>query len=109
MIDTFKHKGMRRRLVEEIRAKGIHNERVLEAIGKIPRHLFMDEALSSRAYEDVALPIGYNQTISHDADRLRNGNTLIADAGTSPKIVTVPLNATLSISVNNTLMRSSPP
>jgi protein-L-isoaspartate(D-aspartate) O-methyltransferase len=64
MIDTFKHKGMRRRLVEEIRAKGIHNERVLEAIGKIPRHLFMDSSFESFAYRDVPFPIGSGQTIS---------------------------------------------
>jgi protein-L-isoaspartate(D-aspartate) O-methyltransferase len=64
MIDTFKHKGMRRRLVEEIRSKGIHNERVLDAIGKIPRHLFMDSSFESFAYRDVPFPIGSGQTIS---------------------------------------------
>ena len=64
MIDTYKHKGMRRRLVEEIRAKGITNERVLEAIGKIPRHFFMDSSFESFAYRDVPFPIGSGQTIS---------------------------------------------
>ncbi|MDX1696884.1 MAG: protein-L-isoaspartate(D-aspartate) O-methyltransferase [Thiohalobacterales bacterium] len=54
----------RDRLVERLREEGIRNERVLEVIGKTPRHLFVDEALASRAYEDTALPIGYNQTIS---------------------------------------------
>jgi len=54
----------RDRLVERLRAEGIHNERVLEVIRATPRHLFVDEALASRAYEDTALPIGYNQTIS---------------------------------------------
>ena len=54
----------RDRLVRRLREEGIRNERVLEVIGQIPRHLFMDEALASRAYEDTALPIGYNQTIS---------------------------------------------
>ena len=54
----------RDRLVSRLRDKGIRNEKVLDVIGRTPRHLFVDEALASRAYEDTALPIGYNQTIS---------------------------------------------
>jgi len=54
----------RDRLVERLRVEGIRNERVLEVIRATPRHLFVDEALASRAYEDTALPIGYGQTIS---------------------------------------------
>lgn len=54
----------RDRLVERLRAEGVRNLEVLEVIRKTPRHLFVDEALASRAYEDTALPIGYNQTIS---------------------------------------------
>jgi protein-L-isoaspartate(D-aspartate) O-methyltransferase len=54
----------RQRLVQRLRSKGIHDERVLAAIAATPRHLFVDEALSSRAYEDTALPIGRGQTIS---------------------------------------------
>lgn len=54
----------RERLVERLRAEGIANPRVLDAIRSVPRHLFVDEALSSRAYEDTALPIGLGQTIS---------------------------------------------
>jgi protein-L-isoaspartate(D-aspartate) O-methyltransferase len=54
----------RDRLVARLRAEGIRNEQVLDAIQNTPRHLFVDEALASRAYEDTALPIGYNQTIS---------------------------------------------
>ena len=54
----------RARMVERLRAKGIRDERVLAAIGAVPRHLFVDEALASRAYEDTALPIGFGQTIS---------------------------------------------
>ena len=54
----------RQRLVSRLRSKGIRDERVLEAITATPRHLFVDEALSSRAYEDSALPIGRGQTIS---------------------------------------------
>lgn len=54
----------RLRLIDRLRAKGIRDERVLEAMAATPRHLFVDEALSSRAYEDTALPIGRGQTIS---------------------------------------------
>jgi protein-L-isoaspartate(D-aspartate) O-methyltransferase len=54
----------RDRLVERLRQKGIRNNTVLEVIGSTPRHLFVDEALASRAYEDTALPIGHGQTIS---------------------------------------------
>jgi len=54
----------RMRLVQRLRESGIESERVLEVIGQIPRHIFLDEALSHRAYEDTALPIGYSQTLS---------------------------------------------
>ena len=54
----------RDRLVQRLRSKGMKNNAVLEAIGSTPRHLFVDEALASRAYEDTALPIGKGQTIS---------------------------------------------
>jgi len=54
----------RSRLVARLRAQGIADERVLDAIGSTPRHVFIDEALAHRAYEDTALPIGFNQTIS---------------------------------------------
>ncbi|HTM62213.1 MAG TPA: protein-L-isoaspartate(D-aspartate) O-methyltransferase [Burkholderiales bacterium] len=55
----------RARMVERLRTKGIRDERVLNALGTVPRHLFLEEALASRAYEDDALPIGFGQTISH--------------------------------------------
>ena len=64
MQDTFKHQGLRRKLVEIIREKGIKDEKVLHAVGKIPRHLFMDNAFVHFAYEDKAFPIGAEQTIS---------------------------------------------
>jgi protein-L-isoaspartate(D-aspartate) O-methyltransferase len=54
----------RDRLVQRLRAEGIRDPLVLEALRSTPRHLFVDEALASRAYEDTALPIGYGQTIS---------------------------------------------
>lgn len=54
----------RDRLVERLREKGIKNERVLEVVRTTPRHIFVDEAMAHRAYEDTALPIGHGQTIS---------------------------------------------
>ncbi len=54
----------RDRLIQRLKDQGIDNERVLEVMRNVPRHLFVDEALSHRAYEDTALPIGYGQTIS---------------------------------------------
>lgn len=64
MLDTYKHKGMRKSLVEEISNKGIKNDAVLKAIGKIPRHFFLDSSFDRFAYQDVAFPIGSGQTIS---------------------------------------------
>lgn len=64
MKDEYKHKGMRRRLVQILRDKGISNEQVLQAIGDLPRHFFFDQALVEHAYEDKAFPIGSGQTIS---------------------------------------------
>ena len=54
----------RLRMIEQLRREGITDERVLNAMTEIPRHLFIDEGIASRAYEDVALPIGHGQTIS---------------------------------------------
>lgn len=65
MIDSFKHKGNRKKLVELLRAKGIEDVKVLEAINQVPRHLFLNSAFEDHAYEDKAFPIAANQTISH--------------------------------------------
>ena len=62
--DTFRHQGMRRKLVDEIRLKGITDEGVIGAIGSIPRHLFMDNSFIQYAYVDKAFPIAAKQTIS---------------------------------------------
>jgi protein-L-isoaspartate(D-aspartate) O-methyltransferase len=62
--DTYRHKGLRKKLVETIRSKGITDNKVLEAIGNIPRHFFLDSAFDEVAYEDRAFPIGEGQTIS---------------------------------------------
>lgn len=71
MVDSIQRDGIgmtsqrtRNRLIERLREQGISNNDVLQAIANTPRHLFVDEALSHRAYEDSALPIGYGQTIS---------------------------------------------
>ena len=64
MIDSYRHKGMRNALVEEIEKKGITDVAVLKAIGKIPRHAFLDSSFDRFAYNDVAFPIGSGQTIS---------------------------------------------
>lgn len=64
MIDTYRHKGLRKKLVETVREKGIKDQRVLDALGKIPRHLFMDSGFVEFAYRDQAFPIGSGQTIS---------------------------------------------
>ena len=64
MGDSFRHKGLRKQLVDELIRKGIKNTKVLDAINTIPRHLFIDNAFVNFAYKDKAFPIGSNQTIS---------------------------------------------
>jgi len=62
--DSYRHKGLRKQLVDQIRTKGIHDSAVLRAIEKVPRHLFMDSSFLEFAYEDKPFPIGAGQTIS---------------------------------------------
>jgi len=62
--DTFKHKGKRKQLAAIVEAKGVKDEKVLEAIRTIPRHLFMDSSFEDHAYQDKAFPIAADQTIS---------------------------------------------
>ena len=64
MVDSFRHQGMRKQLVEELKGKGIKDQNVLDAINKIPRHQFLDTAFVNFAYQDKAFPIGSGQTIS---------------------------------------------
>jgi protein-L-isoaspartate(D-aspartate) O-methyltransferase len=64
MMDSFRHKGLRKKLVEELKSKGITDNAVLEAIGTIPRHLFFESSFLEFAYQDNAFPIGAGQTIS---------------------------------------------
>ena len=63
-LDLYKHKGMRRALVQKIKAKGISDPRVLEAMETVPRHAFLDNAFQEHAYQDKAFQIGEGQTIS---------------------------------------------
>lgn len=72
----------RLRMVERLRTQGIRDEVILGAMGEVPRHIFVDEALASRAYEDMSLPLGFGQTISSPytvarmLELLRSGGTL---------------------------------
>lgn len=80
----------RLRMVERLRSQGIRDEVVLAVMGEVPRHIFVDEALASRAYEDMALPLGFGQTISSPytvarmAELARNGSPLgkVLEVGT---------------------------
>ncbi len=63
-IDTYRHKGLRKNLIKELREKGILDNKVLDAMEKVPRHFFFDEAFVEQAYTDKAFPIGEGQTIS---------------------------------------------
>jgi len=83
----------RQRLIERLTDKGISDIRVLEAMRDAPRHLFLDEALSTRAYEDLALPIGYQQTISQPYIVAKMTEALIQHDKMSQK----PLNHVLEI------------
>lgn len=79
----------RNRLVERLREKGIRNEAVLAVISKTPRHLLVDEALASRAYEDTALPIGHGQTISQPYIVARMTELLLDGANPPRKVLEV--------------------
>lgn len=78
----------RERLIARLAEKGIADARVLDALRAVPRHLFMDEALASRAYEDTALPIGHGQTISQPYVVARMTEAIIAD-GVPDKVLEI--------------------
>jgi len=65
MQDSFKHKGMRKQLIETLAEKGIQSKKVLQAFDEVPRHLFLDQAFTEQAYTNMAFQIGAEQTISH--------------------------------------------
>jgi len=93
-VNTARHgigmtsRGTRDRLIKRLRESGIRDERVLDAIATIPRHEFVDEALSSRAYEDTALPIGQSQTISQPFIVAQMTETLL-DGGNPEKVLEI--------------------
>lgn len=62
--ENYRHKGLRKKMVDSLRERGIVDERVLEAMNKVPRHLFLDSSFLEFAYQDKAFPIGSGQTIS---------------------------------------------
>ena len=100
MLERSKVQGLgmtslrtRERLLERLTEKGIKDIRVLEAMRDTPRHLFLDEALASRAYEDLALPIGYQQTISQPYIVARMTEILIEDE----KLESQPLDKALEV------------
>lgn len=78
----------RERLIDRLRQQGIRNPRVLEAMREVPRHLFIDEAMAHHAYEDKALPIGFNQTISQPYTVARMLEALLAH-GTPEQVLEV--------------------
>jgi protein-L-isoaspartate(D-aspartate) O-methyltransferase len=78
----------RERLVQRLQEQGIADQRVLDRIRSVPRHLFMDEALASRAYEDTALPIGFGQTISQPFVVAKMTEALLA-AGPAPRVLEI--------------------
>ena len=60
LVDSYKHRGLRQKLVENLRSKGIESDSVLEALANVPRHWFMDSGFLDHAYQDKAFPIGAN-------------------------------------------------
>lgn len=81
MKDTSKHLGLRNQLANVLKAKGITDEKVLNAVRKIPRHLFMDSSFESHAYQDKAFPIAAEQTISQPYTVAFQTQTLALKAG----------------------------
>jgi protein-L-isoaspartate(D-aspartate) O-methyltransferase len=94
----------RERLVQRLKEQGISDERVLDRIRNVPRHLFVDEALSSRAYEDTALPIGFGQTISQPYIVARMTEALLA-AGPTAKVLEIGTGCGYQTAVLATLVK----
>lgn len=79
----------RQRLVQRLMEQGITNQRVLDVMGDTPRHIFLDEALSHRAYEDTALPIGYGQTLSQPYIVARMTEVLLSAGGQLDRVLEI--------------------
>jgi len=94
MIQSLQGIGMtslrtRERMINRLMEQGIRSNKVLDVIRNTPRHIFMDEALASRAYEDTALPIGYNQTISQPYIVAKMTELLLASSGRLAKVLEI--------------------
>jgi protein-L-isoaspartate(D-aspartate) O-methyltransferase len=94
MIQRLQGIGMtssrtRERMINRLIEQGISNNKVLDVMRNTPRHIFMDEALASRAYEDTALPIGYNQTISQPYIVAKMTELLLATSGRLSKVLEI--------------------
>ena len=83
MKDTSKHQGLRNQLANVLKKKGITNENVLNAVKKIPRHLFIDSSFADHAYQDKAFPIAAEQTISQPYTVAFQSQTLAVSPGDS--------------------------
>ena len=81
MIDSYKHQGQRQQMCEELRLKGISDPAVLKAMSLVPRHWFIDPALETYAYEDRALKIGCDQTISYPSTVAMQSQLLCVSPG----------------------------
>ncbi len=81
IIDNFKHQGLRKKMVEELRSKGYDNERVLKAMLEVPRHVFVDNTFLELAYQDKALPIEEGQTISQPSTVAFQSMLLLPEPG----------------------------
>jgi protein-L-isoaspartate(D-aspartate) O-methyltransferase len=79
----------RERMIKRLSEQGINNKKILEIMRDTPRHIFMDEALASRAYEDTALPIGYNQTISQPYIVAKMTELLLGSSGHLGKVLEI--------------------
>ncbi|MCK9292151.1 MAG: protein-L-isoaspartate(D-aspartate) O-methyltransferase [Bacteroidales bacterium] len=86
-VDSFRHKGLRKQLIDSIRRKGINDEKVLSAMEKIPRHFFMDSSFLEFAYQDKPFPIGSGQTISQPYTVAFQ--TMLLQAGRSHKVLEI--------------------
>ena len=94
MIQSLQGIGMtssrtRERMINRLMEQGISNNKVLDVMRNTPRHIFMDEALASRAYEDTALPIGYNQTISQPYIVAKMTELLLESSGRLAKVLEI--------------------
>lgn len=81
MEDNYRHKGLRQQLVSQLRERGLADERVLSAIGEVPRHVFLDSSFVELAYQDQAFPIGSGQTISQPSTVASQTHLLSVEKG----------------------------